>query len=58
MRNQKSDPEHQAGLTIIGENTMKQKMIYESQAYAVNTVFIFPSITEVTALTFLSIYSL
>lgn len=43
---------------VIGENTMKQRMIYESQEYTVNIVFILPNMTQVTALTFLSIRSL
>lgn len=37
---------------------MKQRMIYESQEYTVNIVFILPNMTQVTALTFLSIWSL
>lgn len=43
---------------VIGENAMKQRTISESQEYTVNIVFIFPNMTEVTALTFLSIRSL
>lgn len=37
---------------------MKQRTIYKSQEYTVSIVFILPNMTEVTALTFLSIHSL
>jgi hypothetical protein len=40
---------------VIGGNTMKQNVIYESQEYAINTVFILPNIIRLLALIFLSI---